>query len=233
MTGTSAIRSGLYLITLTSDDLISVNADRSEIAERCITVNSRNCKFGRADNLARRKREYLKIFGEANATFEVLATINNPERIERKVLERLKPHRIAGSTGRLNEWLQNVTPSEVRRIVREVVEAAGEDAALGRDLPLLGDSGTDPARTVVLIDLLARAGLTDVQFGRVHHKHAETMGSHRNYCLKTSRFRPQSSNARVQLRLSVVAVGLEQAAPNPGRPDFDALIQQALIRFPL
>jgi hypothetical protein len=106
---------------LRNTEPLSVNADRPAIAERCIKVNHKNCKVGKAKDLARRKRDYEKTFGVQNVKFEVLALVDTPDVHELVILERLGAFRIKGATGRSNEWLEGISPAEVRTIVSQAL----------------------------------------------------------------------------------------------------------------
>jgi hypothetical protein len=60
----------------------------------------------------------------------------------------------------------------------------------------------DPLRSVRLLDELSGYGLTDEAFSKLHHFDTPvTVKSHRDYCLKTSAFLPNSTNALLQRRL--------------------------------
>lgn len=111
------MESGIYLVTLNTERLISVNANDPRIAEECIKVNRDNCKFGKAKNLENRRKNYFKTFGKENVNFVVLATLENIEMAERAKLIELEQFRIRGSTGRKNEWLEGIAPSKVVEIV--------------------------------------------------------------------------------------------------------------------
>lgn len=116
---------GLYIVTLTNEHPISVNADRPAIAAGCFKVTRENCKFGCAVNLHRRRRDYFKTFGERYVQFHALASVNQPKHIETLVARQLIPHRIRGANGRLNEWLAGITPQEVEAVMLATLENSG------------------------------------------------------------------------------------------------------------
>lgn len=109
--------SGLYLVSLSNERSISVNADRPKISARCVAVNKNNCKFGKAKNLARRRRDYYKTFGPENVNFHPIVRTDYVDRAEYLISSKLTDYRIRGSTGRLNEWLIGIDLTEVREIV--------------------------------------------------------------------------------------------------------------------
>lgn len=115
---------GLYVVTLTNEHPISVNADRPAGAEGCIKVTRANCKFGKAENLSVRRRNYFKTFGEQFVCFHPLAALDNPASVEAQIGERLYAHRILGATGRPNEWLEGISPQRVEEIIFAVLEEA-------------------------------------------------------------------------------------------------------------
>ena len=104
---------GVYVVTLVNEHLISVNADRPAIAERCIKVNRDNCKFGKALNLQTRRGNYFKTFGMEHVRFHPIAAVERPDVIESLVASYLLPYRMRGLTGRPNEWLSGISPFEV------------------------------------------------------------------------------------------------------------------------
>jgi hypothetical protein len=116
--------SGLYIVTLNNDELISVNAHNPKISEKCIKVNSANCKFGKARNLATRKRNYEKTFGAVNINFLPIAALENTTEAETLILKLLSEWQIRGATGRKNEWLQGIAADEVQRIAISALSQA-------------------------------------------------------------------------------------------------------------
>jgi hypothetical protein len=116
------MESGIYLVTLNNSNPISVNAHDPRIADRCIRVNQSNCKIGKAKNLEARKKNYFKTFGEANVNFRILARLANIEVAEYSIKSNLKNFRIRGNTGMPNEWLENIRPEEVIKIVVQTLK---------------------------------------------------------------------------------------------------------------
>lgn len=116
---------GVYIVTLTNEHPISVNADRPGIAERCIKVTRANCKFGKALNLNTRRSNYFKTFGEKYVRFFPIAAVAEPHIVESRVATELLPFRIRGSTGRPNEWLAGVSPQAVEAIVLAALQESG------------------------------------------------------------------------------------------------------------
>ena len=65
----------------------------------------------------------------------------------------------------------------------------------------------NPKQTLALLDELQKLGFDNEAFSRLHHfrhRTKETIARHRYYCEKTSTFRPDSANERVQRRLAFV-----------------------------
>jgi hypothetical protein len=110
--------SGIYVVSLSNEHPISVNANRPH-ADRCIFVTRANCKFGRAENLARRYRDYVRTFGACYVAFEVVVLTDSHAQLEAAVATRLQDFRVRGLTGRLNEWLVGITPESVKSIIFE------------------------------------------------------------------------------------------------------------------
>ena len=237
---------GIYLVTPTNSEPISVNADRPRIADRCIKVTSANCKVGKAKNLAVRERNYRKTFGADNVVFEVLAVVQEPERFEPHILRRLTPHRIRGEAGRLNEWLQGVSPDAVREIVQDVLASTHSrvNANVRPEIrPSRSRSGNrepaaDPGETVRLLRQFTDLGFSDAHFGQVHHfwpTKAEKIENHLKYCEKAQRFHAHSNNAITQRRLSFVIDRVEEVRATGRLVDntvFADLAREASKLFP-
>ena len=109
--------SGLYLVSLRNEKLISVNADRPKISQHCISVNKNHCKFGKAKDLARRQRDYYKNFGAENVIFQSFIVTDHIDQAEHAIRSKLKGYQMRGQTGRLNEWMVGVDTATVREIV--------------------------------------------------------------------------------------------------------------------
>lgn len=109
--------SGLYLVSLNNERPISVNADRPKISARCVAVNKNNCKFRKAKNLARRRRDYYKTFGPENVNFHPNVQTDYVDQAEYLISSKLIDYQIRGHTGRLNEWLFGIGFAEVHEIV--------------------------------------------------------------------------------------------------------------------
>ncbi len=116
---------GLYVVTLTNEHPISVNANDPRLAGRCIEVTRANCKFGRAKRLAARERTYCAVFGAEHVRFKCIARVDEIAMAERLVLHELAAWRVRGKTGRRNEWLEGITGEEVERIALRTLAKAG------------------------------------------------------------------------------------------------------------
>ena len=119
---------GLYIVTLDNDEPISVNAHDPRIAARCIQVSRVNCKLGRAKDLARREANYARTFGAVR--FRPIALTHDLTRAEGIVLQAVRAWRMRGRTGRRNEWLEGIAPTEAERIALQALDAAGIDYRL-------------------------------------------------------------------------------------------------------
>lgn len=115
------IRSGLYIVTLTNEHPISVNAQDPRRADKTIKVTREHCKFGKAKVLDGRKKNYDKTFGAEYVRFTPIAVLEEITSAEKAILKKLDPYRIRGRTGRKNEWLEGIAPTDVIIIVRETL----------------------------------------------------------------------------------------------------------------
>ena len=102
--------SGLYIVVLSNEQLISVNAQDRRIADRCLQVNFENCKVGKAKNFQVRERNYWRTFGKLFVTFERIALTEDLNDAERIVLSALRPWRVRSPSGRRTEWLAGIDP---------------------------------------------------------------------------------------------------------------------------
>ena len=122
-------KAGLYIVTLKNHEPISVNANDKRIADKAIKVTKANCKFGKSDDLARRKNNYDKVFGQHNVIYTPLVVMDEIDVAEKAVLQMLDRYRIRGKTNRKNEWLENICSTEVVRIVFETLDSGSHTYA--------------------------------------------------------------------------------------------------------
>jgi hypothetical protein len=116
---------GIYIVTLSNERPISVNAHDPRMADRCVKVNRANCKVGRARSFVARERNYHKTFGAKHVTFERLAYTIELRAAERVILSALLQWRIRGPSKRRTEWLEGISAAEARRLAIGALRAAG------------------------------------------------------------------------------------------------------------
>lgn len=68
------------------------------------------------------KENYFTTFGEANVNFRILARLANIEVAETAIKAKLIHFRIRGTTGRPNEWLENIQAEEVIGVVLQTLK---------------------------------------------------------------------------------------------------------------
>ena len=137
--------SGIYIVTLNNHEPISVNAQDPRVADKAIKVTKANCKFGKAQNLKGREKNYFKTFGEHNANFKPIARIEDFALAEKAVLARLDQYRIRGRTGRKNEWLEGISAEDVLGVVLSTLEELEIPHELLGDLKIRRDNGGNRA----------------------------------------------------------------------------------------
>jgi hypothetical protein len=115
---------GIYVVTLRSDSLVPVTQD-ARYVNSCARVNCLNLKLGKARNLARRERDYLKDFGRGNVLFTAIATTHDIVRAETAILRRLGPYRKPSPKGGKMEWLENLGLADAIRLAREALDHEG------------------------------------------------------------------------------------------------------------
>jgi len=116
---------GLYLVTLTNVEPISVNAQDPRMGDRCLKVSLLNCKIGKANSFAYRKRNYCKTFGEQHVQFRPIAYTDEPRAAERVIMRALLEWRLRSPAGRRTEWLGGITADEAERVVLAALRGAG------------------------------------------------------------------------------------------------------------
>ena len=118
---------GIYMVTLLNEEPISVNRQDPRIAQKAIRVRRGHIKVGKAKNLAGRRRNYQKTFNAENVEFWPILTCKDADLadLERALKDRFRPFRIRGRTGRLNEWMENVSSQTVVATIWEVVRTQG------------------------------------------------------------------------------------------------------------
>ncbi len=113
---------GLYIVTLTNEVPISVNAHDPRLAEKAIKVNKSNLKFGKAKDFDLRKKNYFKTFGEANVNFRPFIAMDEIDLAEKLILKNLDPYRVRGNTGKKNEWLTGITVSQLEKVILDTLQ---------------------------------------------------------------------------------------------------------------
>ena len=232
---------GIYVVSLSNEEPISVNADRA-FADRCVFVTKANCKFGRAVNLARRYRDYVKTFGAQHVTFEVVAFTDNPALLEAAICTRLANHRVRGQTGRANEWLVGITAREVKQVILEIAATQGASAAIApvsaaqplgprrppRSNGLASASSASPALVAAAAAYLQTAGMPVSLLRDLHHfaRRTETYASTIRYFGGKTDLGP--SNRAYGARLLFV-----EQSHRAGGVSFESLAGEALRRFPM
>ena len=111
--------SGLYLVTLASDELISTQAHDVRKTATALKVNSENIKLGRARLLAGLEEDYIKTFGKGNPTLHPIV------KVELKYLEAasqlakiaLWSYRVRSPRGRRTEWVKGIGFKDVRQLI--------------------------------------------------------------------------------------------------------------------
>lgn len=124
------IRSGLYIVTLTNEHPISVNAQDPRRADKTIKVTREHCKFGKAKVLDGRKKNYDKTFGAEYVSFTPIAVLEEITSAEKAILKKLDPYRLRGKTGRKNEWLGDIDSVTVIAIIKETLLEIGVEHQL-------------------------------------------------------------------------------------------------------
>lgn len=126
---------GIYIVTLSNEHPISVNAHDPRIADRCVTVTRANCKVGRAQSFIARERSYHKTFGAQHVTFEPIAYTSELLAAERVILKALLQWRLRSPSKRRTEWLEGISASEARQQAIAALRFAGIPFSSPRGAP--------------------------------------------------------------------------------------------------
>lgn len=120
----------MYIVTLNNFQPISVNAHDPRVAGNAIKVTRDNCKIGKTKDLAARAANYSKTFGKESVNFYPVAVTQAYQQIEQAVLGVLDDYRMRGPTGRRNEWLHTIPPSEALETLKRTLEDSGAEYRL-------------------------------------------------------------------------------------------------------
>jgi hypothetical protein len=119
--------SGLYLVTLASEELISTQTHDARRAADALKVNCENIKLGRARLLAGLEEAYTRTFGKGNPTLHPIARVA-PRHLEAAVqLAKIAlwNYRVRSPRGRRTEWVKGIGFEDVRqRIINELHESS-------------------------------------------------------------------------------------------------------------
>lgn len=228
-------RPGLYFVRLRGDELVSVNDNDPKRRDRCIKVNSANSKYGKAVDLRSRLAAYCRTFGESRVRFDVLVLHDDPDLIERELHACFLPYRMRGSTGRRNEWLENIEPdvafTEATRICAcgsGPMSPAREGAAIAPQAvpidPRLSSRVLFPEDVVRAAEYLQRNGMSEQLLSELHHFKRQTYKQTFDHF--TGRTRIQGRNPVYAARLEFVVNGHLRGV------GFTDLIEQAKAAVP-
>jgi len=118
--------SGLYLVTLASDELISTQAHDARREAAALKVNCENIKIGRAKELAGLEKDYAKTFGEGNPTLHPIVKVAPKylDAAEQRARIALWRYRVRSPQGRRTVWVKGIGFEEVRRRVLNELHAS-------------------------------------------------------------------------------------------------------------
>ncbi|MEZ5462623.1 hypothetical protein [Dokdonella sp.] len=115
---------GIYVAQPVRMEPVPVSRDPRYIAT-CARVNCRNVKVGKARNLASRRRDYVRDFGQDNISFYPLLATEESGRAESLILHGLKAYRMRSPKGGLMDWLSGVSMEAVMAAVFSTLDEAG------------------------------------------------------------------------------------------------------------
>lgn len=228
-------RPGLYFVRLQGAELASVNDNDPKRRDKCIKVNSANSKYGKAINLRSRFAAYGRTFGASRVRFDVLVLHNDLSLIEQDLHVHFLNYRIRGSTGRSNEWLENIDPDVAFIEAKTICSCASESMSPVRKSPAIASKVAPtnlqfsskvllPEDVVRAAGYLQRNGMSEQLLGGLHHFGRQTYKQTFDYF--TGRRRIQGRNPVYAQRLHFMVSGHIKGA------SFVDLIEQAKAAFP-
>ena len=113
---------GIYIVTLNNDEPISVNSNDKRIAHKCLKANRSYCKFGKTENLRKRKNDYYKVFGKENVNFKPILSATEIFAIEKLLKNKLDIYRAISPLKRKTEWLQGIKGKELENLIIHTLE---------------------------------------------------------------------------------------------------------------
>lgn len=228
---------GLYFVRLSGDELISVNQNDLKRRDRCIKVNSRNSKYGIAQNLRSRYKSYCRTFGRERVQFAVLGLAAAPAAIESKLHQHFGKYRMRGLSGRQNEWLAGIDPDVAFQQALEIFDqhgvpsvspklaAVAERPKLCRREPAPMGKKFWPEDIVQAARYLQAHGMSEELLSRCHHFGKQSYSDTLRYF--TGKTRLQGANNPVYaVRLDFIVQG------HRAGEKFDQLLREAQDAFP-
>jgi hypothetical protein len=96
--------------------------------------------------------------------------------------------------------------------------------------------GTNPDQTIPILERLRRCGLTNELFSQLHHRKRDTIDGHINYCKRTSEFKENGTNQKLQRRLQFLLelIDKEYRGNIPIEPSqMKKFVDRALEKYPV
>ena len=114
---------GIYIVTLSNDELISTQAhDARYDGKLTLKVNREHRKFGKAQDFSGRERQgYYQTFGEPNVTFMPIVEVSDIDAAERVLKHAFLPWRLRSPAGRLTEWTAGIETKDMIAMILETV----------------------------------------------------------------------------------------------------------------
>lgn len=105
-------------------DRVPVSRDPRYVTT-CARVNCCNVKIGKARNLASRKRDYIRDFGEDNIRFLAPLATDEFGLAETLILRRLKDRQMRGPKSGVMDWLEGISVDQAIAAVFSALDEAG------------------------------------------------------------------------------------------------------------
>jgi len=114
------MKSGIYVVELLNEEPIFSCAHDKRDSKKGTPLAKGHIKFGKAKDLDRRQRNYLKTFGENNFNFQIVHLTPEIHEIERRIMKEVDEYRVRGILGRKLEWLEGIDIKNLIKVINKV-----------------------------------------------------------------------------------------------------------------
>ena len=115
------MKSGIYVVELLNKEPIFSCSHDKRKGKQGTPLTKGHIKFGKAVDLDRRQKNYLKTFGDGNFNFQVVHITSQIDEIEKRIMKEVDEYRVRGTFGRKLEWLEGININNLIKVIDAVV----------------------------------------------------------------------------------------------------------------